>query len=430
MLMHLQSIIYENKVLNCILHNNSEYKTKYIALTIMRFDINSYDINLKKKLKKKKYQNLTIFPFFEDRICLEESLEKCLYESEHIEDKNKYNLDYSFPKFLYKQTNKINLISHENELAYEKSENNINYQNEKIKYLPYANSSCHNKLDTNMKNKCESIIIKNNSYNFDTPEFYSTSSLSVNGKHTFDKPIKFHFISNEISDGNNRKYFNLQEKNKHYSSSIIIKKEDTIKNKMEATSDHIFDINDISINGFNDNIINKYVYESFLGCNKETLAYNKHQKRKSEEDKFTINLERISKGFDKRTTCMIKNIPNKYTVDLLIHLLNENHFGTYDFVYLRMDFSNGCNTGYAFVNFLDCKTVISFYNKINGKGWKKFNSKKIAELRYASDQGIETLIRKFSGSSIMLQPKAYQPKLFYKDGPSKGLEIDSFHQNM
>eukprot|EP00835_Amoeboradix_gromovi_P003391 NODE_222_length_13951_cov_0.396982.p4 type:complete len:361 gc:universal NODE_222_length_13951_cov_0.396982:6007-7089(+) len=41
---------------------------------------------------------------------------------------------------------------------------------------------------------------------------------------------------------------------------------------------------------------------------------------------------------DKRSTLMLKNIPNRYTQKMMIEFLNETHFGEYDFLYLRMDY--------------------------------------------------------------------------------------------
>lgn len=87
---------------------------------------------------------------------------------------------------------------------------------------------------------------------------------------------------------------------------------------------------------------------------------------------FELDLDRIAKGEDSRTTLMIKNIPNKYVYTLcqllmpyaqvivsgwpflfcrlivnainryncklLLAVIDENHRGTYDFIYLPIDF--------------------------------------------------------------------------------------------
>ena len=73
---------------------------------------------------------------------------------------------------------------------------------------------------------------------------------------------------------------------------------------------------------------------------------------------YKIDLQKVEQGVDQRTTCMIRNIPNKYTQTMLIEWLNETYQGQYDFLYLRMDFRNRCNVGYAFINFIDYRYYI------------------------------------------------------------------------
>lgn len=51
---------------------------------------------------------------------------------------------------------------------------------------------------------------------------------------------------------------------------------------------------------------------------------------------FEINYDVIEK--DPRTTVMIKNIPNKYSLKLLSDEIDEKHANTYDFLYLPFDF--------------------------------------------------------------------------------------------
>lgn len=109
---------------------------------------------------------------------------------------------------------------------------------------------------------------------------------------------------------------------------------------------------------------------------------------------------------------MIKNIPNKYTSvsispcqiiehitdseaktclqkekEMLKESIDATHAKTYDFLYLRMDYENKCNHGYAFINFIDyrylfsnfllmqthlqntCSSVISFAEERVGRRW-------------------------------------------------------------
>ncbi|KAI5148245.1 hypothetical protein ENBRE01_0205 [Enteropsectra breve] len=144
--------------------------------------------------------------------------------------------------------------------------------------------------------------------------------------------------------------------------------------------------------------------------------------RRTKND-FKINLLVHS---DRRTTCMIKNIPNKYTSEMLLAFINKTHYGAFDFIYLRMDFRNRCNVGYAFINFTRPEYVRSFYTVINGMRWKNFCSEKIAELAYASIQGIEQLKRKFRNSIVMCEERGFRPKMFYTEGERKGQEKEEF----
>ncbi|KAJ0960249.1 hypothetical protein J5N97_001924 [Dioscorea zingiberensis] len=106
---------------------------------------------------------------------------------------------------------------------------------------------------------------------------------------------------------------------------------------------------------------------------------------------FQLDLDKIVSGEDTRTTLMIKNIPNKYTSKMLLVAIDENHKGTYDFLYLPIDFKNKCNVGYAFINMLSPSHIIPFYEAFNGKKWEKFNSEKVASLAYGRIQGRQLL---------------------------------------
>ncbi|KAL9264606.1 MEI2-like 4-like protein [Drosera capensis] len=94
---------------------------------------------------------------------------------------------------------------------------------------------------------------------------------------------------------------------------------------------------------------------------------------------FELDLDRISRGEDNRTTLMIKNIPN-------------NH-------------------------------IIPFYETFNGKKWEKFNSEKVASLAYARIQGKQALVAHFQNSSLLNEDKRCQPILFHTDGRNAGDQV-------
>ena len=91
-------------------------------------------------------------------------------------------------------------------------------------------------------------------------------------------------------------------------------------------------------------------------------------------------------GEDKRTTLMIKNIPNKYTQKMLLTTIDEKFRGTYDFFYLPIDFKNKCNVGYAFINMVRPEYIIPLIQKFDRKKWEKFNSEKVCNISYARIQ--------------------------------------------
>ncbi|KAF5786128.1 putative mei2/Mei2-like RNA recognition, nucleotide-binding alpha-beta plait domain superfamily [Helianthus annuus] len=103
------------------------------------------------------------------------------------------------------------------------------------------------------------------------------------------------------------------------------------------------------------------------------------------------------------TSLMIKNIPNKYTRELLIltldnHCKNENNntenefISAYDHVYLPIDFKSRVNAGFAFVNFTNAKAAVKFKEAFHGKRWAFSDSPKVAEISRAKIQGIKAII--------------------------------------
>ncbi|CAL0329262.1 unnamed protein product [Lupinus luteus] len=143
------------------------------------------------------------------------------------------------------------------------------------------------------------------------------------------------------------------------------------------------------------------------------------------------------------TTVMIKNIPNKYTRDLLVDYLEkqcmlenkraedddgsdgigEDHIIlAFDFVYLPIDFKSGLNKGYAFVNFTSHKGAWRFNMRSSNMKWDLFQSHKIREVVAARLQGKEALKRHFESMQFPCESEEVLPLCFNppRDGLTKG----------
>ena len=131
----------------------------------------------------------------------------------------------------------------------------------------------------------------------------------------------------------------------------------------------------------------------------------------SVKEKNLLNLDDIVTGKDTRTTVMIRNIPIKYTDNILIKDLEEFK-GKYDCLYMPYDYEKKGNKGYAFINFVNPLHILYFHEKFNGKKWPLFESNKICELNSANFQGIYE-IQKHSKNY-----KGYKKPLFYSE-PNK-----------
>lgn len=86
---------------------------------------------------------------------------------------------------------------------------------------------------------------------------------------------------------------------------------------------------------------------SFLNLSTEDSSREEMQERgkpkkrplyENEKNLYIIRLDWINSGKDTRTTVMIKNIPNKYSQKMLLHAIDKHFIGTYDFLYLPIDF--------------------------------------------------------------------------------------------
>jgi len=103
------------------------------------------------------------------------------------------------------------------------------------------------------------------------------------------------------------------------------------------------------------------------------------------------NMQQMMYATSNNTTVMLRNIPNRYSRNMLIERLNQGYQGQFDFVYLPIDFNSKCNVGYAFINFRSPSVAAKFTAEFHGaKTTAKlpgFSSAKICEVSYARVQG-------------------------------------------
>lgn len=65
-------------------------------------------------------------------------------------------------------------------------------------------------------------------------------------------------------------------------------------------------------------------YNCSSACASETMSSSRYPKTPAvPNSQFVIDLDRVVSGADPRTTCMIRNIPNKYTQKMLLRLFDS-----------------------------------------------------------------------------------------------------------
>ena len=210
----------------------------------------------------------------------------------------------------------------------------------------------------------------------------------------------------------NNNYFNLFSKDKfnNIKPKNLLNNNDIIEKKEKAISDEFKNFNNPEKN------LNSYKRKIFNPI------------PDSEKKKNIINLLDILQRKDMRTTLMIKNIPNKYTISTFLDEIGYYFKDTYDVFYLPIDYINKCNLGFAFINFVEPFHIILFYELYRGKKWKKYNSEKICELLYAKFQGKRQLIAHFEkGKIFSLDSEEKKPLILPTPNPLPRINIPIYY---
>jgi len=104
-----------------------------------------------------------------------------------------------------------------------------------------------------------------------------------------------------------------------------------------------------------------------------------------------------------RTTVMIRNMPNNYTREMLLELVDSMGFaGLYDFAYLPVDFQSQAGLGYAFINFATVADAQLCFRRFEGFSDWMVPSEKVCTVTWSSPtQGLEAHIERYKNSPVM-----------------------------
>jgi len=104
-----------------------------------------------------------------------------------------------------------------------------------------------------------------------------------------------------------------------------------------------------------------------------------------------------------KTTVMWKNLPNNYTRDDLLGLINKHGFeSTYDFFYSPIDFTSNALVGYAFLNFVSTEEANRFYDKFQNFTQWNLKSEKVSQVTWSHPlQGLDGHVERYRNSPVM-----------------------------
>ena len=270
-------------------------------------------------------------------------------------------------------------------------ENNSQNENKFEEFIDKAYEEINkdiSKVLLEMRNQKQNRI--NNDDNFEQNFFRNENKKALlNDNINLTPNINNCFIKSQMN--NNCIQNNLLMKNQliNHNNNEVIKSNNNISNNYPVNilinNSPFYNINIIN-NNDDENIDNKSIpYHSYLERRGLGL-FNK------EAPDNIIKIGNILKYKDKRTTLIIRNIPNKYNIELLLIELNEKFKNKFDMIFLPQDKIKDSNLGFGFINFLNPLNLILFYDEFTGKKWNYFNSPKRCFLAYSNFQGKNELI--------------------------------------
>ena len=345
---------------------------------------------------------------------------------------------------LSNNTNKISKNLNENNS--DNSEQNVkndNINGQNNKFLNSTNNGLTKKLNQNQKEIIDLPLILNQNNSPNSPINYNIPKLNLNMTYYPKIQNRNLQIPKQSMDKSNSSNLLPELKDSHNSNT---NNNFNFPDKKTKNNNIAVEINSINNNKNNSNGNNSYNFTN----NKMKTGFNKNMNNANNNikgqkgEKQILNLDDIVSGKDTRTTIMIRNIPIKYTDEILNEALKEFQ-GKYDCLYMPYDYEKNGNKGYAFINFVNPLHILLFYERFNGSKWQHFESPKICELNMAHFQGVNEIqkhaknfkgLKKPSHNSInenIIIPSKYLskfkirfPNMKYENKNKKEFVIKSF----
>ena len=337
-------------------------------------------------------------------------------EDKKKEDENKIE-DKKYESNLIFETNNIIINDEEN-----KNENNNINDKDNI------NNNIDNSSNDNediIKNNIINIISDNNENN-ENNENNNENNINNNENNNIYNRINNRYNSEVLPNSNfyfNGNYF-TDGKIPEFSYSYSFQNQNFPLINQSTLNQNPINQSSINQSSINQSSINKsgYEHKQSIYSNSSNLYFtstndsdfysfsnrNSIFDSRPSEKKFELNVD-IKKVIcleDRRTTVMIKNIPNKFNRDMLLNIIDKNFKGAYDIFILPTDVNRYKNFGYSFINFTCSYYIPNFYYLFNGKKWSNTNSQKMCEITYSKIQGRNNLLQHYSNKIIFRNDEA------------------------
>ena len=284
-----------------------------------------------------------------------------------------------------------------NESSESNNSNNIIYNNNSNKNINNSNNYNSNKFPKNLSlsfsdnNFFKSLQLRSanriaNNQDIFYKNYGINNNNNLNNTSMNNVFSNFQINNNNLNNNNNNNFIQrnlymnipfLKSHKQNYSTSTSNSNSNNNSNNNNSNKNVLTAINNIKLKN------NKTLMNSKSYANLGEISKTERQK---------IILDNIATNKEKRTTIMIRNIPIKYTDEMI---LKELHLftGKFDCFYMPYDAEKGGNRGYAFINFVHPLHILLFYNVFNGKTWEHFESKKVIEFNFANFQGIKDIFK-------------------------------------